>query len=157
MTANDESNLLEKVAGAFAHDDSLERVLRLTHEHFGTTNGTIHVLGADGKLHLEASGDMPPFVMEKIAVIPVGKGMAGLAVERRAPVTTCNLQTDKTGDVRPGALQTGLQGSIVVPILRGEEPLGALGIANDHERTFSDDETRLLLEVGRRVAEHLAG
>ena len=35
--------------------------------------------------------------------------------ERAEPVTACNLQTDTSGDVRPGARATGLQGSICVP------------------------------------------
>ena len=58
-----------------------------------------------------------------------GKGMAGLAVERNAPVNTCNIQTDTTGDVRAGAKATGLEGAIVVPITRDGAAVGALGIA----------------------------
>ena len=46
--------------------------------------------------------------------------------------------------MRPGARQTGLRGAIVVPILRGEEAVGALGVANQQERTFRAEETRLL-------------
>jgi GAF domain-containing protein len=95
---------------------------------------------------------MPAPVLDVIRVIPVGKGMAGLAVERRAPVTACNLQTDTSGDVRPGARATGLAGSLVVPMLRGPEPAGALGIANRAERTFSEAEVTLLLAVGRVLA-----
>jgi len=132
---------------------SLSAALSSTHERLGMTDGTIHSLGDDGHLHLAAGGEeMPAAVLEKIAVIPVGKGMAGLAVERCEPVTACNLQTDTSGDVRPGALQTGLQGSIVVPILADGKPVGALGVANRRERTFTDDETALLLEIGRRLA-----
>ena len=37
-------------------------------------------------------------VLATIATIPVGKGMAGLAVERGRPVDACNLQTDASGD-----------------------------------------------------------
>jgi putative methionine-R-sulfoxide reductase with GAF domain len=91
-------------------------------------------------------------VLEKIRTIPVGKGMAGLAVERAHPVTVCNIQTDTSGDVRPGARATGMEGAIVVPILRGHQAVGALGIANREERIFSLEETALLTEVGRRIA-----
>jgi signal transduction protein with GAF and PtsI domain len=79
--------------------------------------------------------------------------MAGLAVERKQPVNACNIQTDSSGDVRPGARATGLQGSIVVPMLRGTEAVGALGIANRTERTFTDSEAEDLLEVGRVLAD----
>lgn len=121
---------------------------------FAADSGTIHLLGDDGLLHLAAaSGGLPPQVLQTIATIPVGKGMAGLAVERRQPVDACNIQTDDSGDVRPGARATGLAGAIVVPIFRGEAVVGALGIANRAERRFEQAEIEALLEAGRRLAE----
>jgi GAF domain-containing protein len=78
--------------------------------------------------------------------------MAGLAVERGAPVDTCNLQSDATGNVKPGARATGMEGAIVVPIFKGEKAVGALGIANRATRTFSAEETALLMEAGRTIA-----
>jgi L-methionine (R)-S-oxide reductase len=140
---------LERLRTLPAGRERLDAALKQTLAHFRAESGTIHLL-ANGVLNLRAhSAGMPPPVVELIRVIPVGKGMAGLAVERAAPVTACNLQTDQSGDVRPGAKATGLKGSIVVPILRGAEPVGALGIANQAERTFSPAEIELLLEIGR--------
>jgi L-methionine (R)-S-oxide reductase len=130
-------------------NDALARIL----EWFDADSGTIHLLGSDGVLHLKAaSAGIPQFVLDTVREVPIGKGMAGLAVERKEPVNSCNIQTDTTGDVRPGARATGLQGSIVVPILRGDAAIGALGIANQRERTFTDDEAARLLEVGRVLA-----
>jgi GAF domain-containing protein len=83
--------------------------------------------------------------------VPVGKGMAGLAVERGEPITACNIQTDRSGDVRPGAKATGMEGAIVVPVLRSGHPVGALGVAVRHERTFTPSETDLLLDFGRAI------
>ena len=45
-----------------------------------------------------------------------------------------------------------MEGAIVVPIFKGEKPVGALGIANRATRTFSAEETDLLLEAGRTIA-----
>jgi GAF domain-containing protein len=130
-------------------DDALRRILA----KFNADSGTIHTLGEDGVLHLQAaSAGIPQVVLDTIMTVPVGKGMAGLAVERRRPVDACNIQTDESGDVRPGARATGLQGSIVVPMLRGDTAVGALGVANRQERTFTDDETALLVEVGKILA-----
>jgi GAF domain-containing protein len=130
-------------------DGALSRILR----EFGADSGTIHLLDDDGALHLKAaSAGIPAFVLETVRIVPVGKGMAGLAVERRQPVNACNIQTDTSGDVRPGARTTGLQGSIVVPLLRGDDAVGALGIANHRERTFTDEETARLLAVGKLLA-----
>ena len=116
-------------------------------------SGTIHLLGDDGVLHLKAaSAGIPQVVLDTIKDVPVGKGMAGLAVERKQPVNACNIQTDTTGDVRPGARVTGLQGSVVVPMLRGNDAIGALGVANRSERTFTAAEESLLVEIGRVLA-----
>lgn len=134
--------------------DDWDAALQGIVEYFAADSGTIHMLGKDGQLHLRvASPGMPPQVLETIRTIPVGKGMAGLAVERGAPVDACNIQTDSSGDVRPGARATGMGGAIVVPIVRGENIVGALGIANRAERTFSETEIDELTSAGRQLAE----
>jgi GAF domain-containing protein len=150
MTADDDFLAeIERSARAASWDEALARILA----KFGADSGTIHTLGDDGVLQLRAaSAGIPQVVLDTIQRVPVGKGMAGLAVERRQPIDACNIQTDTSGDVRPGARATGLQGSIVVPMLRGDAATGALGIANRRERTFTAAETALLVEVGRVLA-----
>jgi L-methionine (R)-S-oxide reductase len=145
-------DIVSEVAG-LVKANRWERALGRIVEHFAAESGTIHVLGSDALLHLAAASEgIPAAVLNTIREVPVGKGMAGLAVERRRPVDACNIQTDRSGDVRPGALATGLQGSIVVPMLQEDRAVGALGIANRAERTFSEDETALLLQIGRAIA-----
>jgi len=132
---------------------SIDEALAQTLKHFAAESGTVHFLEADGVLHLKAaSAGIPEFVLQTVRTVPVGKGMAGLAVERAQPVTACNIQTDTSGDVRPGAKLTGLEGAIVVPMMRDGVAAGALGIANRAERTFSDDEQQLLLAIGAYLA-----
>ena len=145
-------NLLEQIRSALtAHD--LQEVLRLTIAHFGADTGTIHLLEPDGVLHLKAaSAGIPEPVLQAVQLVPVGKGMAGLAVQRKEPVSVCNLQSDASGDVRPGARATGMEGAIVVPVLSGNQAVGALGIANRTARTFTSEETALLMDVGRALA-----
>ena len=153
--ATDEKDLLARIDAALdehAGDSVFDALLALVLAHFEADSGTLHVRRGD-HLHLAAcSAGMPPPVLETIRRIPIGKGMAGLAAERAEPVTTCNLQTDATGDVRPGARATGLAGSICVPVLLGDEVVGTLGIANVAERDFVPEERELLLAVGRRLA-----
>lgn len=147
---------LDRVRAAVAAPDGLRAVLELAIAHFRAESGTVHVLGPDGVLHLQAaSAGIPEPVLAIVRAVPVGKGMAGLAVSRREPVSICNIQTDRSGDVRPGACATGMEGAIVVPMLRGVEAIGALGIANRTERTFTLEETDLLLAAGRLIAESL--
>jgi len=123
----------------------------------GADSVTLHLLGKDGQLHLAAAvPPMPEAVMEKIRSIPVGKGMAGLAVSRAAPVDACNIQSDDSGDVRPGARLTGLQGALVVPVLDGEQVVGALGVGTQTERTFTETEAARLIELARPFASRRA-
>ncbi|MDQ4061874.1 MAG: GAF domain-containing protein [Pseudomonadota bacterium] len=140
-----------RIAKAETYEDALASIV----SHFGADSGTIHMLAEDGLLHLKAATHgLPEAVLAAIQTIPVGKGMAGLAVERRRPVDACNIQTDASGDVRPGARATGLAGAIVVPIFRSDQVVGALGIANRTERTFSAAEIEELIDAGRALAEH---
>jgi signal transduction protein with GAF and PtsI domain len=132
---------------------SLKEVLHFTMAHFHADTGTIHLLEADGVLHLKAaSAGIPEPVLKAVERVPVGKGMAGLAVERKEPVSVCNLQTDQSGNARPGAKATGMEGALVVPILQDEKAVGALGIANRQPRTFTPDETAELMNIGRAIA-----
>lgn len=129
-----------------------ESALAITIATLGADSGSLHLLGDDGVLHLTAAQGIPDSVLAIVRLVPVGKGMAGLAVERKQPVGACNLQTDSTGDVRPGARATGMEGAVVVPVLREDgSAVGALGVANRAPRTFTDHETGLLLAIGRIV------
>ena len=137
------------IRNAASDDDALALIVR----HLGADSGTIHLLGDDRVLYLAAATPgFPDIVLDTIRAIPVGKGMAGLAVERRKPVDACNIQSDNSGDVRPGALATGLAGAIVVPIFHGHEVIGALGVANRAARTFTEIEIAELLADGRAIA-----
>jgi L-methionine (R)-S-oxide reductase len=132
---------------------NLSEALGCVVRHFAADTGTLHLLEDDGMLHLKASsGQFPPPVLAVIQRIPVGKGMAGLAVARGEPVDACNIQTDASGDVRPGAKATGMEGAIVVPVFDGARVLGALGVANRGERVFNDEEKAALIEAARALA-----
>ena|SRR5579864_6844757 len=131
----------------------LDKALSVILAHFKAHIGTIHALGADGMLHLRAhTPGIPEPVLAVTRVIPIGKGIAGLAVERKAPVNMCNLQQDKSGDARPGAKATGAMGSLCVPMMAGDKAVGALGIASMGERQFTDEETAELMAAGKVLA-----
>jgi signal transduction protein with GAF and PtsI domain len=139
-------SLNEELSGAADVAEAFDLIVK----DFAADSGTIHFMQADGLLHLSAAtAGMPKAVLDIVRKIPVGKGMAGLAAQRREPITSCNIQTDSSGDVRPGARATAMAGAIVVPILRGDKVVGTLGIANRAERTFSEAERVRLMRVGQ--------
>jgi len=138
-------------------DPPWERLIELLLRHFDCPVGTVHLLdGKDGLLHLAAQRGVPTVLLDKVATIPVGKGMAGIAAERRQPVQVCNLQTDTSGVVRPDAKLTRMEGSLAAPMLDGDRLFGVLGVAKPVAYDFTLAETQLLLDVGSRIARHLA-
>jgi hypothetical protein len=58
------------------------------------TSRTIHRF-RDGGLRLAAA------VKQLVAWVPSGKGIAGLAMERREPILTCNLKEDGPATSKP--------------------------------------------------------
>ncbi|HSJ68715.1 MAG TPA: GAF domain-containing protein [Anditalea sp.] len=121
-------------------------------EAFDCSTGTIHTLSKETNLlELKAHRGIPDFLLPKMAQIPIGKGMAGIAAERRQPVEMCNLQNDTSGIARPSAKETKVEGSIAVPMLLEKELFGVLGIAKPIPYDFLDEEKDLLLKIGKEI------
>src|SRR6516225_4304735 len=57
----------------------------------GGTSGTVH-LYQDGGLRLAAAVNIPEKVRQIVSWVPMGKGMAGLALAHGVPIQTCNLK-----------------------------------------------------------------
>lgn len=130
-----------------AEQDRLEEIVR----RFQADTGTLHLL-EEGVLVLKGQVGLPPHVAQIVQRVPVGKGMAGLAAERNAPVSACNIQTDTSGDVRPGAKQTGVNGAIVVPVRDAKGTVkGTLGIGVHRVYDYTEEETERLLEEAARL------
>ena len=141
-------SLLRSAGTTPDYDAVLERVLAAT----DCVVGTIHVLDDNGLLQLTAQRGVPGPLLEKVTTIPIGKGMAGIAAERREPVQVCNLQTDDSGVAKPSAKETRMEGCISVPMIAGEKLFGTLGVAKPTEYEFSMDECDLLSAVGTVIA-----
>jgi L-methionine (R)-S-oxide reductase len=155
-----DAGLLEKLEAALRDDrdpDALSQALQLLLERFDCTTGSVHLLDDEsGMLKLAAQRGIPDVVLDKIKVIPVGKGMAGLAAERREPVQVCNLQTDTSGVVWPGARDTKMEGSLAAPMLNADGVLkGTLGVAKPISYDFTPQECDLLMKAGRWIADRL--
>jgi signal transduction protein with GAF and PtsI domain len=139
-----------------ATDAALGQVLDRALDHFDCSVGTIHDLDpATGLLRLRAQRGIPDVLMPRLQRIPIGKGMAGIAAERREPVQVCNLQTDASGVAKPAAKETRMEGSIAAPMLLGEQLRGVLGVAKPTPYEFTAEETALLMEAARVIGQAL--
>ena len=126
-------------------------------EAFDCTTGTIHILDkGTGMLELKAHEGIPAFLLPKMNSIPIGKGMAGIAAERKEPVEMCNLQTDGSGVARPAAKESKVEGSIAVPMLLDSELYGTLGIAKPVPYDFTEEETKDLMRIGEEMSRYIS-
>jgi len=129
----------------------IETWLRNYLKHNHAVAGTVHLRGAE-QLELQAAVNIPPKVIDAIRLVPKGRGMAGLAWERNAPVSTCNLKNDNSGDVRPGAKAVDANAAVAMPIHdENGEIRGIVGVAYMGEREMDDHE----LERLKKEAESL--
>jgi L-methionine (R)-S-oxide reductase len=128
--------------------DAVEQWLQSFVSGNGGAAGTVHRV-EDGELVLRAAYNIPEPVRRITARIPRGKGMAGLALERNQPVSTCNLKTDNTGDVRPGAKAVDAKAAVALPVHdSGGQVRAVVGIAYADERDLDDTQ---LAELSTRA------
>lgn len=126
-------------------------------ENFGCQTGTLHQVADDpATLTLVCQIGVPEFLLEKIASIPFGKGIAGVAAERREPVELCNLQEDLGGVAKVDARKTGVSGSLAVPVFSSSsgEVIGTLGIGKFAPYEFTAAEKQRLMEYAAEIAGH---
>lgn len=123
--------------------------------NFACQTGTIHrAKDVGGTLTLVSQIGVPDALLDKISSIPFGKGIAGAAAERREAVELCNLQQDLGGVAKEGARQTGVSGSIAVPIFSkaSGKVIGTLGIGKYAPYEFTAAEKQLLAGHAEEIA-----
>ena len=131
-------------------------VLLETLKYFDCSTGTIHFLDKKTSLlHIKAHQGIPTFVVPKLSIIPIGKGMAGIAAQRKEAVEMCNLQTDDSGVARPAAKETKVEGSLAAPMLLNNILFGTIGIAKPISYDFTKKEIKELLEIGNKISSTL--
>jgi L-methionine (R)-S-oxide reductase len=143
--------MIPDLTAALHEQDPADAVLHAALAHFECQTGTVHVL-KDGVLKLAAHANIPAALLPVIDTVPIGKGIAGLAAERCAPVSLCNLQTDTSGQARPEAKTTGMEGSLAVPMLVDGELCGVLGIAKAGAHDWTPQEKTELMEMAAQLA-----
>jgi hypothetical protein len=113
----------------------------------GGMAGTVHVQRGED-LYLTAAHNIPPNVVQIVAHVPHGKGMAGVAQVKKSPVQTCNLQTDETGNVKPGAKAVDAQKAVALPVFDEAGDVRAIvGIAWTQEGEIEPDEEQTMMNL----------
>ncbi len=82
-----------------------------------------------------------------------GSGPTGMAIRTRKPSRCNNMLTDpRFVPWRKAALERGYASSIVLPLLHGDQVLGAINIYSREPDSFSDEEEKLLVELAGDLA-----
>ena len=130
-----------------AHQKFLESLL----DRLGGVAGTVHEQRGDD-LYLTAARNIPPPVVAIVAHVAHGKGMAGVAQVKKQPVQTCNLQTDNSGTIKPGAKAVDAQAAIALPVLRDDgEVRAVVGIAWSDERELGPDLEQSMMQLAAEL------
>ena len=136
-----------------AHQTFLESLVAKV----GGVAGTVHEQRGDD-LYLTAAHNIPPPVVAIVAHVPHGKGMAGIAQVRKEPVQTCNLQTDDSGTIKPGAKAVDAQAAIAVPVFDDAgEVRAVVGVAWAHERELSAEFEQSMMKMAAALPPGSAG
>jgi len=149
----------EALRAAAPAASGLQSALDAIAHAFEARTATLHVADArERRLHMVAQRGIPDHIAAITRDIPFGKGMAGLCAERLAPVQVCNVQSDTSGQARPGAKETGVAGAIVMPVLDARGALvGTLGIGKSEEHEYSAAEEKTLADCAAKLAPVLGG
>jgi L-methionine (R)-S-oxide reductase len=117
----------------------------------GGVAGSVHRM-AGGELVLSVAKNLPPPVVEAVRRVPFGRGMAGQAAQTKRPFQTCNLKSDPSATVRPGARTVAAQAAVALPVL---DPTGAVravvGIAFAREGELAEPEIATLRAAANRL------
>ena len=114
---------------------------------FDAVAGSVHEQRGED-LFLTAAKNLPPPVISVVVHVPRGKGMAGQAQVRKAPVQTCDLQTDNTGAVKPGAKAVNAHAGIAVHVMSSAgDVLAVVGAAWMTEGDISPDRGQAIMRA----------
>ena len=110
-----------------------------------SSSGELHLLAVDGLAQNQI-----------VAVIPRGAGIAGRAIDQVAVIASADVLTDPliplTPELRAAAGRSGLLAMLAAPLRIGERVIGALCLAAEPGRTFTDDESQLLRTFASQAA-----
>jgi L-methionine (R)-S-oxide reductase len=149
MTDIDRSDLLTAISSAVAASPTIESAMQQTVRllkdavPYYTWVG-IYVVEGDELVLGPYLGKPSPHVR-----IPLNKGICGAAVSEKATIVV----DDVNADPRYLACSIETKSEIVVPIMRGSEPVGEIDIDSDQPAAFGDGDRALLEPVAAMLAD----
>ena len=107
----------------------------------GTDGGSIFYYREDvGRFELGETSGFEEEVVERYRKLDIAAGRTGLseAIGNRQPLQIPDITKRASNPLRDSALEAGLRAALIVPLLGGEAPLGALVLQRREPGAFSD-------------------
>ncbi|MER7174079.1 helix-turn-helix domain-containing protein [Streptomyces mesophilus] len=136
-------------------DEVLRSIVRHAHELIGSDFAYLSLLDEEGRLVVRASaGTISPEFSS--ARLPPGLGLGGRVIESKAPFWVSNYREAQALPHDPAfdllVPREGLMALLGVPLLVGDEAIGALFAADRSERPFEKDEVALFSAFASHAA-----
>ncbi len=146
------TRLSQGLSATLSGDQVLQRVVEAAVELLDTAIARLWILDEDGnQLVLGAAAGMVP-APEGLRAMPVGEGLVGLAVARRAAVLMPDVQNDPRVRNAARLRAEGIASAAAVPLIAGSRMIGALAVGSRERREYPADETDLLQSLANQAA-----
>jgi GAF domain-containing protein len=135
------------IAGASDSTDAMEQVvdrLRATMPKYQWVG--IYLLDGNELMLGPFRGKISPHTR-----IPLGRGICGAAAVEKTTIIVDDVNTDP----RYLACSVDTRSEIVVPVMSGNEVLGAIDVDSDHKAAFGPDDRALLERIAALLAERI--
>src|SRR5262249_23236750 len=114
----------------------VERAVELS----GTDGGSIFYFREDiGKFQLGETTGLDQKVVARVSELDIAAGQTGLgeAIAKRVPLQMPNIFDRSSNPLRDAAIEAGFRAALIVPLLSGDGPLGALVLQRRRTGEFS--------------------
>src|SRR5205823_5948488 len=146
------TRLSQGLSATLSGDQVLQRVVEAAVELLDSAIARLWLVDDDGaRLTLgAAAGPMPD--PEGLRAMPIGEGLVGLVVARRAPVTMVDVPNDPRVRNAARLHAEGIVSAAGVPLMIGDRVIGALAVGTREPREPTPEELSLLQSLGNQAA-----
>ncbi|MBI1880682.1 MAG: GAF domain-containing protein [Chloroflexi bacterium] len=146
--------LSNEVSSSLQLNSIVEAAIKWTRSGLNTDAGWCYLL-KDGVLALQEQQGLSERYVAGMQCLAPGNGTEGMAFSRKEPILRDGLLFH-SGQARTLVKEEGLRTVAAVPLIVQGQAVGVLAVANHHERIWSTRDQRMLLSIGRQVAQAIS-